>query len=64
MGKFRHILMELSAQDTLIFSFRGDNLSKCQGIKTKLGTFIDIKKIWLGIANSQISLIVVRVTCL
>ena len=28
MGKFRQFLTELSAQDTPIFSFPGDNLSK------------------------------------
>ena len=28
MGKFRQIFTELSARDTLIFSFPGDNLSK------------------------------------
>ena len=38
MGKFRQILMELSAGDTPIFSIPDDNLSKCQGILTKLGT--------------------------
>ena len=53
MGKFHQILTELSAQD--IFSFLDDNLSKYQGILTKLGTFIDIKEIWFGIANGQIS---------
>ena len=47
MGKFHQFLTELSAQD--IFSFPDDNLSKCQGILTKLGTHIDIKKIWFGI---------------
>ena len=67
MGKFRQILMDLSARDTPIISFPDDNLSKCQGILTKLGTCIDIKEIWLlgtcigikeiwfGIANGQIS---------
>ena len=38
-----------------IFSFPGENLSKFQGILTKLGTCIDIKEIWFGIANGQIS---------
>ena len=56
MGKFRQFLTELSAQDTSIFSFPDDNLSKCQGILTKLGTCIDIKEIWFGIANWQISI--------
>ena len=31
-----------------------DNLSKCQGILTKLVTCIDMKEIWFGIANGQI----------
>ena len=35
--------------------FPGDNLSKYQGSFTKLGTCIDIKEIWFGIANGQIS---------
>ena len=43
MGKFCQILTELSARD--IFSFLHDNLSKCQGILTKLSTYIDIKEI-------------------
>ena len=34
--------------------FLDDNLSKCQGILSKLGTCIDIK-IWFGIADGQIS---------
>ena len=33
-----------------------DNLSKCQGILTKLGRYIDIQGTWFGIANGQISL--------
>ena len=61
MGKFCQILMELSARD--IFSFPDDNLSKCQGILTKLGTYIDIKKIWFGIANGQIWSSFDRVIC-
>ena len=51
MGKFRQILTELSARDMHIFSFPDDNLSKYHGIVTKLGTCIDIKEIWFGIAN-------------
>ena len=43
-GKFHQILMELSAQDIPIFLFLDDNLSKCQGILTKLGTCVDISK--------------------
>ena len=63
MGKFPQILMELSARDTPIFLFKDDNLSKCQGILTKLGTCIDIKEIWFGAANGQISSIFDRVIC-
>ena len=62
MGKFHQILTELSAQETPIFSFLEDNLCKCQGILTKLGTCIDIK-IWFGIADGQISSIFDRVIC-
>ena len=51
MGNFRQILTELSAQDTSIFSFPNDNFSKRQWIFTKLGMCIDMKEIWLGIAN-------------
>ena len=40
MRKFRQILTELPARDTPIFSFPDDNLSKCQGILTKIGTCI------------------------
>ena len=53
-GQILSILTELSAQDTPIFSFPDDNLSKCQGILTELGTCIDIKEIWFGIANGQL----------
>ena len=38
-------LTELSARDTPIFSFPDDNLSKSQGILTKLGTCIDLNEI-------------------
>ena len=31
-----------------------DNLSKCQGVLTKLGTCFDMKVILFGIANGQI----------
>ena len=55
MGKFRKILEEFSAWDTPIFSFLDINLSKYQEILARLGTCIDIKKIWYGIANGQIS---------
>ena len=56
MGKFRQFFTELSAQDTPIFSFSDDNLSKFQWIFTKLDVCIDIVEIWVGIANGQISL--------
>ena len=56
LGKFRKILTELSGQDMPIFSFPDHNLCKCQVILTKLGTCVDIKEIWFGIANGQISL--------
>ena len=55
MGKFRQI--------SPIFSFPDDNLRKSQGILTKLGTCIDMKEIWFGIANGQISSIFDRVIC-
>ena len=64
MGKFRQILTELSAQDTPIFSFPDDNLSKCQKmILTKLAKCIDIKEIWFRIANGQISSNFYEVIC-
>ena len=53
MSKFCQLLTELSARD--IISFPNDNLCKCQGILTKLGICTDIKEIWVGIANRQIS---------
>ena len=55
MGKFCQIFTELSVRGTPIFSFPDDNLSKQQGILTKLPICIDIKKIWFGIANGQFS---------
>ena len=61
--KFCQILMGLSARETLIFSFPDYNLSNCQGILTKLGTCIDTKDIWFGIANGQILSIFDRVIC-
>ena len=63
MGKFCQILTELSAQDTPIFSFSGDNLSKCQGILTKLGTCIHMKEIWFGIVRRQILSMFDRAIC-
>ena len=55
MGKFHQFLTELSAQDTPIFSFPDDNLTKHQQIFTKLSMCIHIVEIWFGIANGQIS---------
>ena len=49
LGKFCQILTELSARSTPKFSFPDDNLSKYQGILTKLSTCIDIKEICLGL---------------
>ena len=63
MGKFRQILTELSARDTPIFSFPDDNLSKSQGIFTKLCTCIDMKEIRFRIANGRISSMFDRVMC-
>ena len=64
MGKFHQFLTELSARDMPIFSFPDYNLSKYQGIFTKLGVFIDFVGIWFGIANGQISSIFDEVVCL
>ena len=58
MSKFRQILIELSARDI----FTDDNLSKCQGILTKLGTYIDNRKIRFGIANGRISSILTELS--
>ena len=55
MGNFRQILTELSAQDTPIFLFPDDKLSKHQWIFTKLGMCIDMQEICFGISNGQIS---------
>ena len=55
MGKFHHILTELSARHMAIFSFPDDYLSKFQWIFTGLGAYIDIVEIWFGIPNGQIS---------
>ena len=63
MGKFRQVLIDLSARDTPIFSFPDDSLSKCQGILTRLGTYIDMKEIWFGIANGQILSMIDLVIC-
>ena len=48
MGKFRQILMVICRRHAL-FSFPDDNLSKFQGILSKLGTCIDVKVICLGL---------------
>ena len=56
-------LTELSACNTSIFSFPGDNLSKYQWVFTKLSICIDIVEIWFGIANGQILSILNRVIC-
>ena len=45
------------------FSLPDDNLSKHQCIFTKLGMCIDMKDIWFGIANGQISSNFYGVTC-
>ena len=58
MGKFRQIFTELFARDTPIFLFPDNNLSL-----TKLAIYIDIKEIWYGIANGQISSNLYRVNC-
>ena len=44
-----------------VFSFPDDNLGKYQWIFTKLGVFINIVKIWFGIADGQILSIFDRV---
>ena len=62
MDKFCQTFTELSARDTFIFWFPNDNLSKKQGILTKLAICIDIK-IWFGIANGQILSNFYRVIC-
>ena len=56
-GQISSNLIELSALNMTIFCFPDDTckLSTCQGILTKLGTCIDIKEIWYGISNGQIS---------
>ena len=63
IGKFCQILTELSAGDIPIFSFQDNNLSKSQGILTKLGTCIDMKENWFGIAKGQILLMFDRIVC-
>ena len=55
MGKFQQFFTESSARDTPIFSFPDDNLSKLQGILTKLAICIDLKEICFVVAKRQIS---------
>ena len=45
------------------FHFPDDNLSKCEGILTKLGYMHHIKEIWFGIAYGQILSMFDRVIC-
>ena len=63
MGRISQILTELPARDTPNFRFPDDNLSKCQGILTKLGICVDMKEIWFGLAYGQISSMFDRVIC-
>ena len=53
MGKFSQILTELSARDTPLFSFPDDNLCKCQGILTKLGTELILRRPGLGLLTAR-----------
>ena len=47
MGNFRQSLKELSAGDTPIFLFPDNNLSTCQGILTKLGNALRLRRsVW------------------
>ena len=63
MGKCSQFLTELSACDIFKFSFSDDNFYNYQWIFTKLGMWIDIVKIWFGIAHRQISSVYDRVIC-
>ena len=62
MGKFHQVLTELS-ETRPYFLFLDDNLGKGRGILTKLGTCIDMKEIWFGIAYGQILSMFDRVIC-
>ena len=53
-----------SVHPSIRILFPDDNLSKHQWILIKLGTCIDMKEIWFGIANGQISSMFDRVICL
>ena len=64
IGKFCQFLTELSAQDTSVFSFLGDNFTKYQWIFTQLGVCIGIIDIYFGIANGRIFSIFDRIICL
>ena len=64
MGKVCIFLTELPANDTTIFLFPNENLSKCQWIFTKLSMCIDIMEIWFGITNGQTATILKSVICL
>ena len=61
MGKFRDILTVICLKHAYIFVLT--TMSKCQGILTKLGTCINIKEIWFGIACGQISSMFDRIIC-
>ena len=61
MVEFFLFLTELSAHNTSVFYFQDNNPSKSQWIFTKFDVYIDIVKIWFGIAHRQISLIFDRV---
>ena len=65
MGNFPQFLLEFSDQETSVFLFQDNNLSKSQWIFIYLGIFlcIDIVEIWFGIANGQISTIFDKVFC-
>ena len=49
MGKFYQILTELSVQDTPVFWFSDDSLSKCQRILTKLVRTLILRRSGLGL---------------
>ena len=50
MGKFFKFWRSYLLETRPYFRFPDDNLSKCQGILTKLGICIDMKEIWFGTA--------------
>ena len=63
-GQMSLIFNRVSARDTSVFSFLGDNFCKCQWIFTKLGMCIDIVDLCFRIADRQISSILMRVISL